>query len=231
MVRRIIVRARRRKETSVEAAKVSSAATTRWTTSGLGTRYTPWTVVAPVFLAVGWNFWGSFEFKTWAASMYRLVSPRIEEDASALDPNVEWLAVVAFLGCLIAAVRFVRSIGESNDSAGNKGVAVMLYHAGVQLATVSLLNDRWTEAVTAPGNARFIPRDQIIDCVVTEVILAHKIQNVVVFRLHRRSSRTAHAHDVSADAIELVNAFPGVDLTYVECCAIRSQINSYLTLR
>jgi len=179
------------------------------------------------------NFWGSFELKTWAASVYRLASPRSEEDASAVDQNVEPLAVVvAFLGCLMAAMHFVRWSGESNNSAGNKGIAVMLYHVGVQLTTVSLLNDRWTESVTtAPGNARFIPRDQIIDCVVTEVILAHKIQNVVVFRLQRRSRRANHAHDVPADSIELVNAFPGVDLTYMECCAIRSQINSYLTLR
>lgn len=229
MVRRIIVRASRR-ETSVEPPAKGSSAATRWTTSANGKRYAPWTVVAPLFLAVGLNYWGPFEFKTWAASVYRLASPQIEEGAAAVDQNVEPLAVVAFLGCLMAAIYFVRSIGESNDSAGNKGVAVMLYHVGVQLATVSLLNDRWTQSVTAPGNARFIPRDQIIDCVVTEVILAHKIQNVVVFRLQRRSSRAVHAHDVPADSIELVNAFPGVDLTYMECCAIRSQINSYLTL-
>ena len=92
-----------------------------------------------------------------------------------------------------------------------------MYHIGVQLATVWVSTDS-DNSVVQECNPRFIPRDQIIDCIVTEVILAHRIQTTVVFRLQKKQN----------DLMQLVNAFPGVDLNYSECAIIRSQIKTYL---
>jgi hypothetical protein len=77
---------------------------------------------------------------------------------------------------------------------------VTMYPLGVQLSGPT-------------GTPRFLPRDVVVDCVVTEVILAHKVISVVIFRVKGRNGTT-----------ELVDAFPGMDMTYVECLTVRSKI-------
>ena len=209
MVRRIIVRARTDTATGVKDPASASATTS--------TRFaSPSALIAPLFLTIGFHYFGFYEFIWSSSSIDRLVS-LIEEVSGVENELLPQILVVAF-GCvvLVSALHYVGAMGMTDsDGAGNKGVAIMLYHVGVQLAIVTLRQG--CESVLQQGKPRFIPRDQIVDCIVTEVILAHKIQNVVVLRLrHER---------------KLVNAFPGVDLTYTECCALRSEINSYLTLR
>jgi len=151
--------------------------------------------------------------------------------ASPDNSNMAFLFSIAACILVFYAVRFFVWVVTSMFSSGNaehkKGVAVMLYPIGVQLTTVYFLNGDQGEAAEqiVQENACFIPRDQIIDSVVTEVVLAHKVRSVIVFRLrhsHRSDNPNQHA------AIQLREAFPGVDLTYNECLAIRSQINNYI---
>lgn len=140
---------------------------------------------------------------------------------------VSLLALVASVFYCITQLLGSRRSQEVESTSNNKGVAITLYHAGVQLAMVSLSKGRSGDVIQQE-NPRLIPRDQIIDCIVTEVVLAHRVQTVVVFRLRKQPSDT---QEKEACSIQLVNAFPGIDLSFMECCAIRSRVKSYLDLQ
>jgi len=67
----------------------------------------------------------------------------------------------------------------------------------------------------------FLARESIIDCIVCEVILGHKVISQVLFRVRRRSKDT--------DLIDPVPCFPGVEnMTYLECLAMREEMQSCL---
>lgn len=125
---------------------------------------------------------------------------------------VTLFAMSAILVLLLTFLLF--GISPKRDE---EGVAVSMYPLGVQLATVWVKENEATGTSTRKPRA-FIPRDQIVDCVVTEVIWAHKVQSVVVFRVESCQGK-----------IQLISAFPGVEMTYRECLQARSQINAYLT--
>lgn len=55
----------------------------------------------------------------------------------------------------------------------------------------------------------FLFKDNILDCVVNEQILACRVRNRVVFRLKDSQQ---------------VEAFPGIDLPYMECLRLRHEI-------
>lgn len=56
-----------------------------------------------------------------------------------------------------------------------------------------------------------VPRGEIVDCVVTEIILVHKVENAVILR--RQKTKPA------------IDVFPWTNLTYSECLHIRDEIN------
>jgi hypothetical protein len=132
-----------------------------------------------------------------------------------------WIpATMALVLVLVAAVLYWRA--RSNTS--GRGAVVSIYPLGVQLSTVCRSID---PTVTDLALCRmiprmFIPRYQIVDCIVTEVIWAHKVQSMVVFRVSIQSQSTDDT------AMQLVGAFPGIEMTYLECLQYRRQINSSL---
>jgi hypothetical protein len=94
-------------------------------------------------------------------------------------------------------------------------VAVAVYPIGVQLVT---------RVNSVPkGEPVFLSRDEIRDCVVNEFILSYKVRSVVMFRVYCSNPETSEKV-----SIRLVEAFPGVDMTYTECLAARSKIVEYL---
>ena len=206
MVDRIIVR-----------AKASSRTTPRSTQSFVILR-----AAVPVFLANVYAihlFWN--HEVTWMKK-YCLAS--LIESA----PSSMLTTLVATLCLLI--VWAARTPSTSIISPHTRGVSVSLYHVGVQLTTVWMSKDN-DSCICREKYLRFIPRDQIIDCIVTEVVLAHRVQSVVVLRLHHNIQKTKAMttnHQTENGSIQLVNAFPGVDLNYSECCVIRRRIKLYL---
>jgi hypothetical protein len=95
-------------------------------------------------------------------------------------------------------------------------VAVAVYPIGIQLVT---------KVNSVPkGEPVFLARDEIRDCVVNEFILSYKVRSVVMFRVYRSNPETSR----KVSSIRLVEAFPGVDMTYTECLTARSKIMEYL---
>jgi len=157
--------------------------------------------LVPLLIALSLNrYWGKFE------SLAETVMSTTAENLTPVSA-----VVLVVLSLLIS----LRSRGSKNDRC--RGIAVMIYPIGVQLTEVSMKDDDDIGSNYLQENPRFIPRDQIVDCVVTEVVLAHRVQSVVVFRVS--TSKDRHS-----GSFQLINAFPGVNLTYRECLSVRGQI-------
>ena len=104
---------------------------------------------------------------------------------------------------------------------------ITVYPIGVQLARVK--NSR---PVRPP---LFIPRDVILDVIVTEVILAHRVVSVVFFRVFKRDEKQASDSAqppistlLKEGRIHLVPAFPGVELSFSECQLMRREVSASL---
>ena len=96
------------------------------------------------------------------------------------------------------------------------------------------------QCVVCQQHLQFLPRDQIIDCIVYEVILSHKVKNVVAFCLQNSpiavlncdNNHSSHHNNNNNDTNSsneeqqhrLVPAFPMADLTYQECLFLRGEI-------
>ena len=160
--------------------------------------------------------------------IHEVMTKAMKYPFETLQSTATGITVLAAL-CLLVLSALRSSV--SSQLKLSRGVSVSMYHIGVQLATVWVSKDS-DNSIVQECNPRFIPRDQIIDCVVTEVVLAHRIQSVVVLRLQKningQAAIKASSRHRQDDSIQLVNAFSGVDLNYSECAVIRSRIKAYL---
>jgi hypothetical protein len=174
-------------------------------------------IIIPVLLSIGYG--------------YGITSQR---QLDQLIPEISsWPRFILLALGIITLLSATFSWTSSRATNKEQGVAVFIYPLGIQLATVVYdVDQQQQHLVSGPQSfldvkpGPFFPRDQIIDCIVNEVILAHKVISVVVFRVRQRTeSRTigvSHTHTHAF--IKLVHAFPGADMTYVECLAIRHEI-------
>lgn len=115
-----------------------------------------------------------------------------------------------------------------------RGAAVSLYPLGIQLsiadvATTTSVDQQKTTVSGRPKVVRkmprlFLPHDEIVDCVVTEIINIHTVRSAVVFRVARLQPSFPSEEPI----LKLIDAFPGVEMTYAECLQSRSLINVYL---
>lgn len=81
-----------------------------------------------------------------------------------------------------------------------------IYRTGVQLSRINPTTSKKTVI-------QYIPRENVVDCVTIEVILAHRVANAVVIRC--RGSN-------------IMDAFPEVDFKYTECLLLSEDINRAL---
>lgn len=120
---------------------------------------------------------------------------------------------------ILAAVTFVLL----NRQRGNAcQVTVTVYPTGVQLAT--------THQNRPP---LFLPRDQILDVICTECILAHKVISVVLFRVLKGGTNDPYnrppiASLLKEGRIHLVPAFDGVEMSFEECQKVRRKLSAFL---
>lgn len=110
------------------------------------------------------------------------------------------------------------------NQVAQRDIVVEIYPLGIQIETIT--QDRSTIPPSqrrTVGKAIFLPREVVVDCVVNEVVLGHKVLSQLLFRV-----RCSSLKEGLADTVRLVQAFPGVEMTYVECLAMRAEINKFL---
>lgn len=98
-----------------------------------------------------------------------------------------------------------------NPSLGSVTVAV--YPVGVQL----MKRDVTGRCVEVP---LFLPREDVLDCIVSEIILSQKVVSVAIIRVRGTASGRSFCR--------LVESFPGVEMSYEECLAMANKINKCL---
>ena len=155
-----------------------------------------------------------------------------------LDVSNHSVMITAAAGLLaVGLLLFLWTAGISSHSTTTtttKLAVVTLYPAlGVQLSTeqqTTMVGKQDTDndnnaTITGIGHPLFLPRDQILDCVVYEVILSHKVVTVVAFRIIKPTTTTAESStDDTPQNHQLVPAFPGTEMTFQECLFMRRQI-------
>lgn len=135
---------------------------------------------------------------------------------------------VAILACLLIFVLLVCFRRKRSDAA-SEIVIVTVFPAGVQLSRVKASSNR---PVRPP---LFLPRDVILDVIVNEVILAHRVVSVVLFRIWKRDGTSRKdtpsiATLLKEGRIQLVPAFPGVEMSFRECHMMRRELSAALGL-
>ena len=130
--------------------------------------------------------------------------------------SFEWpgeLKWSALLTILIVFLSIVVMLGNQqvDDESPARQVVLSVYPIGIQL-----------DSNNSSGIPTFVPREDVVDCVVTEIIRAHCVFSTLVIRVRQQPANDDN------DSIRLIPAFPGVEMTYKECLTMRHEINKYL---
>lgn len=134
----------------------------------------------------------------------------------------------AFLILLSAFGIICLALKRKNGSVNRSRLpAVALYPIGLQLCTIP------SSSTENPISSRitpvlFFPREIVLDCVVAEIVYSYKVESIVALRVCEESENKTWPPSENGSATRLVDVFPNVNMTYMECMAVRSQINEYL---
>jgi hypothetical protein len=165
---------------------------------------------------------------------------------SRIDKNntYSWMYVLVTAAAVTLIAMF-----KQRKANGKEVQAVALYPLGIQLGTLAVDNTSTNERLIP---REFLHRETVVDCVVTEVVHSYKVQSAVMLRtahvtvqsLLNNDRATKNGQDGttgsnkgdiftrtrnSRDRVNcLIRLFTDVEMTYVECLTIRSQINMYL---
>jgi hypothetical protein len=163
------------------------------------------------------------------------------------DNTVFRLLFIATLVLVAVALHIVRSLLRRHTH--NKEKGIVLYSLGIQFVTIlSPISD---SAHNKMIPSYFLPRDSIVDCIVTEIVRSYNVESIVALRVRNTPPTEPSEVDSSFNLPEqgqptedynlllctrkareginkIVHIFPDVQLTYMECLKIRSQINQYL---
>ena len=163
--------------------------------------------------------------------------------------NNRWMSMI-----LIAASVFILFVILLRRKPKHKLMeAIALYPLGIQMGTISVVDPNSSDIKLSPN--KFLHRETIVDCIVTELVYSCKVQSSVMLRINQDVESTntvrspiaankidAHHDDDDDDVTDklartrtarenvtnLVRLFSDVEMTYMECLEIRSQINNYL---
>lgn len=115
---------------------------------------------------------------------------------------------------LFGTLCFYCMITKCFNNARSVEVGIVVYPIGIQ--TVS--RKQGMSIPTGQAKPVLIPRDRIIDCVVVERLLFHRVSSVVLLRI--RPSAKNHPHPYV-----LLNVFPGINnMSHTQCLVLRAKI-------
>jgi hypothetical protein len=157
--------------------------------------------------------------------------------------RVALVAVVVKMALLMIRFLFGSNKASSSSSAATQAsqqqeqqpvLILSVFAAGVQLSksTCTLSPSIFTEngavvslSSEAPSSSSiplyFLPRTDIVDCIVQEVIWSYKVTSVLFFRVVVTTTGTEQQQQ---QTLRLVEVFPGVELLYMECLMLRGEI-------
>lgn len=128
---------------------------------------------------------------------------------------------ITYVACGIAVLLFI----GIRSSHGDEGMEISLT---VNPLSVQIARSRRGKIIGYPV---LICRKDIVDIVVSELVLSHKVVSVVVLRIKAprhtgqdRSREIPVSTLLKQGNLKLQVAFPGVEMSYMECMAMRQEI-------
>lgn len=175
----------------------------------------------------------------WAASHFIK-----DEGYLHLLMDVEGVGII--IAALLMSIPLRRGGGSSKGSSNGQhsqtksptlSAVVDVLPLGVQVSTMSTMKKKGGRSVVV-GTPRFLPMEDIFDVIVNEIVMGRSVESKVMFRVRLHHNRpNAKSDDAGDDAvgddddmppptifqllrdgsIELVDAFPPVKLSHLQC--------------
>lgn len=155
-----------------------------------------------------------------------LLSSPLLSVAGTSDRSVSLL----FIAVLVLLVVLSAKRRTNGDAFGLASKCCTIHPLGVQLATLKGNNHK--------TYSLFLPKSEIVDVIVSEVILSYKVVSIVLFRVAKKSHSLQEQkpqdsfltmHSLLKDeTISLVPAFPGVEMSHKECHKMRYELSKAL---
>lgn len=158
-----------------------------------------------------------------------------------------------WITCIALAMAVLSYTSRLSDRTTTKEARVFVFAWGVQIETASVAtSSRSSRKQQGSTQPTFLLRQDIIDCVVSEAILANRVVNIILFRVRNHSidghlnagptttalDSLSNQDDIQSSAlrgsftVRLVPAFPGLtELQYVDCLHICRDIMNALSLK
>ena len=165
--------------------------------------------IVPCMLAVGYHVW------TWR------------------DPGV---FTILILSIVVVAWTLIFHRNHLADD-GKRIPAVVLYPIGIQLCKITVsskteIEENGFESASVIIKANIVPgiflfRDVVLDCVVAEIVHSYKVESRAFLRIFGETQNLG-TQSSGKPVAKLIDIFPDVNMTYMECLFVRSQINEYL---
>ena len=129
---------------------------------------------------------------------------------SLVEHDVTFRVLVVVLVCVVLLLyNMVTKNRNTTRKQDGLDYGVSICPLGVQVWVENSQNQP-----SSKGSVRaFVPRHEILDCIVQERILAHRVRNSLLFRLHGQ---------------RILEPFPELDLPYHECLRQRRSIQTAL---
>jgi hypothetical protein len=181
------------------------------------------------------------------AKKFIVDAPHGEPTVTALSSSsIMFTIVVVPIIVAVITTQYVNGTHFIASSVGVAGVAALLFIGiirrgsrgeGLEITlTVNPLSVQIARSRrgTIIGYPILIFRKDIVDVVVNELVLSHKVVSVVVLRIkspgHARYAGQDRNRDIPVSTllkqgnVKLQVAFPGVEMSYMECMAMRHEI-------
>jgi GPI-GlcNAc transferase complex, PIG-H component len=142
-----------------------------------------------------------------------------------------WMPVLVLVAMSLAALcGWIQSSTTKTRASTTAAVLTIYPGLGAQLSTETFVNNsKDSRTCSVVRTRRFLPRDQIVDCLVYEVVLSHKVQTVLAIRIHAGDKDDANQQPGTGKKdLKLIPVFPGTEMTYSECLYMRQEIMNAL---
>mmetsp|Transcript_14461 Transcript_14461/g.21306 ORF Transcript_14461/g.21306 Transcript_14461/m.21306 type:complete len:193 (-) Transcript_14461:847-1425(-) len=166
--------------------------------------------------------------------------------------QLPWLSILFVLPCIALdrhAANFLREIYKDQPSLVIFSFGIIIILSGLLMARCSgETRERFEVSVficelsvqistscngKVKGEPIMIPKKSILDVVVEEIILSHKVVSVLIFRLQKctdgdnldgLTTPDSIQKLLAEDKVQLQVAFPGVELSYQQCLDLRFEM-------
>jgi len=150
--------------------------------------------------------------------------------AALLQIYANETAIVVRAALYLYVISILKSLFQPKTQQDVCSIRILPFGVQIEEYINTSINGENTDRAKV-GKIQFLPKECIIDVIVTEVVLSYKVVSVVVFRIAEEGKDCADYKQKIKDAL-LVTAFDPdkVEMTFDECMLMRAGIRNALQM-